>query len=323
MAAASPSELEGHVLLSPPGERLLEPADKLIVLADDSEASEPSARATTPLGRSHIDRAAATRMVPGDSAPQNLVILNWNPKMRGIISQIDEVAAPGSVVTVLSRHRPAELEEMEVRELRSYAAPALTNLKVTHVAGDASSLTDLAKLECLARADSVLVLQRGEGGEADDAHSLLCIHAVQQALADAGTSLLDASAPRLIGELSSPEMEQLICEQWPGAAEDFVLPRELASGTLVQFALQPELAAVFLELLSAEGKEICFMPAEVYVDAGETLSFLELNQRARARGEVAVGLLRSGESMPELNPNQVDKLTLNAGDQLVVLGELF
>ena len=222
------------------------------------------------------------------------------------------MAAPGSTLTVLSQEKPSELSSLSLRK----------NVKIRHVKGDASDPEALSKLH-LAKADSVLVLQRGEGGEADDAHSLLCIHAVQQALADAGTSLLDASAPRLIGELSSPEMEQLICEQWPGAAEDFVLPRELASGTLVQFALQPELAAVFLELLSAEGKEICFMPAEVYVDAGETLSFLELNQRARARGEVAVGLLRSGESMPELNPNQVDKLTLNAGDQLVVLGELF
>ena len=159
------------------------------------------------------------------------------------------------------------------------------------------------------------------GGEADDAHSLLCIHAVQQALADAGSSLLDASAPRLIGELSSPEMEQLICEQWPGAAEDFVLPRELASGTLVQFALQPELAAVFLELLSAEGKEIFFAPAEVYADADETLTFAEFCKRARARGQVAVGLQRVGESMPELNPSQGTKVY--EGDQLVVLGELF
>ena len=58
----------------------------------------------------------------------------------------------------------------------------------------------------------------------------------------------------------------------------------------------------------------------VYADADETLTFGEFCKRARARGEVAVGLQRAGESMPELNPSQGTKV--HEGDQLVVLGDL-
>ena len=43
---------------------------------------------------------------------------------------------------------------------------------------------------------------------------------------------------------------------------DFVLPNELCSGVLVQFALQPELRGIYSELLSPAGKEIvlCVTP---------------------------------------------------------------
>jgi len=298
---------EGQVLLSPPSERVLEKSDRLVVLADAKKGARPSARPV----RAAEEPVASKKATSSYRAPQNLVLLNWNPKMEEIVEQIDEVAAPGSTLTVLSPECPDELQ-----------SNSLANLKLNHVKGDPSEPADLAKL-ALAQADSVVILQRGAGGEADDSHSLLCIHAVQQVLADVGKSLLDPSSPKLIGELSSPEMEQLICEQWPGAAGDFVLPRELASGTLVQFALQPELATVFLELLSARGKEIGFASAQVYAEAEEELTFGELCTRARAKGEVAIGFQRAGESLPELNPGQGLKLTVQPGDQLIVLGEIF
>ena len=65
------------------------------------------------------------------------------------------MAAPGSTLTVLSQEKPSELSSLSLRK----------NVKIRHVKGDASDPEALSKLH-LAKADSVLVLQRGEGGEA-------------------------------------------------------------------------------------------------------------------------------------------------------------
>jgi hypothetical protein len=51
-------------------------------------------------------------------------------------------------------------------------------------------------------------------------------------------------------------MADLIKSRVTGRKTDLLLPCDLASGTLVQFALQPELKSIYSELLSPEGKEV-------------------------------------------------------------------
>ena len=55
-------------------------------------------------------------------------------------------------------------------------------------------------------------------------------------------------------------MADLINSRFPGRKTDLLLPCDLASGTLVQFALQPELKSIYSELLSPEGKEVPPLP---------------------------------------------------------------
>ena len=67
-------------------------------------------------------------------------------------------------------------------------------------------------------------------------------------------------------------------------------------------------------------------PAEQYANSppdGRGVTFEELSLGARARGEVAVGVHRAGESKPILNPPRDLRLKLHEGDQLVVLGDDF
>ena len=55
-------------------------------------------------------------------------------------------------------------------------------------------------------------------------------------------------------------MADLIKSRVTGRKTDLLLPCDLASGTLVQFALQPELKSIYSELLSPEGKEVAPPP---------------------------------------------------------------
>ena len=67
-----------------------------------------------------------------------------------------------------------------------------------------------------------------------------CVQAVREAQSqrDGGTA---SSEPRIVGELGDPHMVALISQMWPTQVKDLVLPNELGSGLLVQFALQPRL----------------------------------------------------------------------------------
>ena len=148
---------------------------------------------------------------------------------------------------------------------------------------------------------------------------------MQEALRREG--IASPGGPRLVGELVDPTMAELIRSRFPGRKTDLLLPNDLASGTLVQFALQPELKGIYSELLSPEGKEPLLAPPSLYVRDGEALGdlpFATLYQRARARGEVALGVQRGGDgNVLELNPRMHGALRLGPTDQVVVLGDAF
>ena len=108
----------------------------------------------------------------------------------------------------------------------------------------------------------MIVLQPGRGSEVDDTKLLVSLLALEQAAKAEG-----APVPRVVGEMHSPSMLELVRSRWRATNWDFVLPNELCSGILVQFALQPELKTIYTELLSSYGKEILLKPALPYAGA--------------------------------------------------------
>lgn len=73
------------------------------------------------------------------------------------------------------------------------------------------------------------------------------------------------------------------------------------------------------------GREILLSAAPLYTDGveGASITFAELSERARARGEIAIGVSRSGESRPILNPPKDLRLQLGPDDKVVIVGEGF
>eukprot|EP00965_Chrysotila_dentata_P246051 6206928-Pleurochrysis_carterae.AAC.2 len=164
-------------------------------------------------------------------------------------------------------------------------------------------------------------------------------------------------------ELTEPSMRALFAEQLRLTKLDLLLPLELASGALVQFAVQPSLRAIYEELLSPSGDEIYMRPAHKYLERGDETpdgsaaagaerngakdgakdgaksaalssakprtrlpadSFEALSAEARRRGEVLIGVHRARDELPVLNPRGKRKsLRLLPGDQLVLLGDAF
>lgn len=241
-----------------------------------------------------------------------MLLLNWNEKSADFVQRIDEVCPSGSRITVVSEERPDDMASLR-----------LQNCRFTYVAADPSSATSLAAARPQDY-ETVVWLQPEGGGEEDDSALLVAAMAIKQVLRNAGVAKL----PRIVSEVSSPDMKELLTSRFDksksleGSRSDILLPDELASGVLVQFAISPDLIVVYNELLEPEGKEIFMAPASLYAAEGEELTFGSLYARARARGEVAMGLRLKGAGT-QLNPPMSTKVTLSTGDKLVMLGEAF
>ena len=319
-AAAASGEEE--VVLAPPEDLIVGKHDSIVLIAGDKSATRvtrarkaASAKALAAAQEAAEQGAAATAKASTTESPLRILLLNADPTMPDVIEQIDEVCPRGSKITLLAPEPP----ELTGRK------HGLVNTKLSFVPGDPASPASIAKLRP-EDFDAVVCLQPGGGTEADDSKLLVSLLSLQQSARARGVAV-----PRVVAEVHSPSMLDLISSRWPGEASkwDFVLPHELCAGILVQFALQPELRPIYTELLQPNGKEFFMQPAERYCTTADLaasargVTFEQLARAARARGEVAIGVHRVGQERPHLNPPRDLRLKLQPGDQLVILGDAF
>jgi hypothetical protein len=130
----------------------------------------------------------------------------------------------------------------------------------------------------------------------------------------------ESARPHVIVELLDPGNAALFRRR-PG--EVLVSPLVL-SHMLAQVVLRHELRRVFDELFGPGGAEIFFHPPAPYGLDGVEASFAEIERRAAARGETALGVRL--ESSPlratgglHLNPPRSQAWTLGPEDDIVVL----
>ena len=126
--------------------------------------------------------------------------------------------------------------------------------------------------------------------------------------------------PQILLELFDPDNESLIDRY----DSEVIISPMLLSRLMAQIALRQELHAIFNELFTVGGAEIIFRKPEEYQLSEGTCSFEELEKRAAAQNETALGIYRdkSGHQGHEelvMNPPRDTQLIINEEDRLVVL----
>ena len=101
-------------------------------------------------------------------------------------------------------------------------------------------------------------------------------------------------------------------------ADDFVVSNKLVSLMLAQASENENIAAIFGELLDADGSEIHMRPASSYVKAGVPVNFFTIAQAALTRGEVAIGYCPADGSVV-VNPTKSEAQTYLPQDRFIVL----
>jgi hypothetical protein len=93
--------------------------------------------------------------------------------------------------------------------------------------------------------------------------------------------------PSSIGINRSPFSRESLLDEEDEPACPPALP--LVGLMLAQASENEHLEAIFKDLLDEEGPEICLRAMDAYVPLGEAISFYEMAEACRARGEVAIG----------------------------------
>lgn len=293
-------------ILNPPADLRIEPGDVCVLVAESFELEEPEATSGDPglvqQGRRSV-RAGLARQ-------RRLLLLGWNTRVHDLLVELETYEEESYSVDAVST-RTVEERQSELAE----AGYEPGRVALRHIHAD-SSLTEVHRRLDAAAYDVVVFVARGRtnSGEASDARTLLGYLALR------AVHPTDRELPPIIVELLDEDDIHLFERR----AGEVVLSSALLSHVLAQVALRPELGVVVEELFTVEGAELHFREAEELGALGRPIRFRELQERAWAQGELALGVrLSAGLREPDggmvLNPGPDAMWTLGAEDAVLVL----
>lgn len=292
---------DGEVLVNPSMDTVIGSGDQLLLVAEDDLLIKAVSERPT------IVRSAIATADIASPMPDRTLMIGWNPRASKIVSLLDRLVKPGSVVDVAAPHRPEEDLSGE-----------LANLTVGYKHCEPVRRPSLESLD-LDTYRHIVVLTDDEidAGRADDRTLVTLLH-----LRDIEIQLGDPySIVTEMNDDANREVAQVT------KADDFIVSTKVISLLLTQLTENRHLYAVFADLFDPEGSEIYLKPAPSYVTPGAKANFATVIEAARQRGESAIGYRLAGQSDEpplygvHLNPSKTAPLVLQEGDTVVVLAE--
>lgn len=294
---------DGTVELNPDRDTILGGGDRLIVLAENDRPPRPALRPVDARARAAVEASPA-----GGSDPrvEHLVILGWNSMGERLVEQLDSTVAPSSSVQIV--YDPRFLSEGDVE------LDATSRLDVTMIANRSRTLSlgDEVRRPLLT---SIVVLgyRAGLSPEDADGRTLLTLMLLQRELDEFG-----GVAPRVVVELFDADSVELASTS---GADDFVVSDAIASRLMTQLAEQPERRAVLQRLYAGQSPSFDLVDA-TRLGVNADVDFGEIIAAAYSFGLLAIGWRRGREygGQITLNPSVSDRVQLDGGDQIVVIG---
>lgn len=298
---------DGAVSLNPPMETMIVEGMKIIIIAEDDSEIELKERGTPTV------LSGPPPAPPAPAPPERTLMLGWNRRAPMIALELSRYVAPGSLLTVA-----ADTPELEA----DFEALVLAgdNLRVEMKRIDTSRRGEIEALDPSAY-DHVLVLGYSDhmGAQPADTRTLVTLLHLRRIGEDRHKAINVVSEMIDVRNRELAEVAKI---------DDFVVSNKLVSLMLAQASENEHLEEIFKDLLDEEGSEICLRPASDYVRLGESLSFYEVTEAARQRGEVAIGhhvpaRASAGDARRMggivINVSKAEPLTYTENDRIVVL----
>ena len=298
---------DGNVMLNPPMDMVVGEGMKAIVIAEDDSEIEIRERGAP------VELSGPPPPPPALAPPERTLMLGWNRRGPMIALELSRYVAPGSLLTIA-----ADTPELEA----DFEALVLAgdNLRVELKRVDTGRRGEIEALGPTSY-DHVLVLGYSDhmAAQPADTRTLVTLLHLRRIGEDARRTINVVSEMIDVRNRELAEVAKI---------DDFVVSNKLVSLMLAQASENEHLEEIFRDLLDEEGSEICLRPASDYVKLGETLSFYEVSEAARRRGEVAIGHHIPANASADdarrmggivINVSKAEPLTYTENDRIIVL----
>ena len=297
----------GGVLINPPMDTQFVDGDQVIAISEDDDTVVVSAHANPAFEASLIQLSD-----PAASKAERTLILGWNKKGEAIIRELEAYVAQGSEIVVVC-------ESDEVRAQLLALSQSLSKQRLRFAKGTLSTRSTLEALKpetfdhLIVLGDSSLPIQQA------DANTLITLLHLRKIADSKGVKLSIVSEMQDIRNRALAQVAR---------ADDFIVSDKIVSLMLSQLSENKKLDAVFKQLFSAAGSEICIRPARDYVKTGMGMSFYTVMEAAARKNETAIGYRRMKQADNKedgfgvkVNPKKSDAVFFDENDQVIVLAD--
>jgi ion channel POLLUX/CASTOR len=238
-----------------------------------------------------------------------LLILGWNHHIPSLIRELGTYPNEQFTVTAASL-RPVADREKSIGSLTTAG-----RVSVDHILADYIRESELRSLDPASFDKIVLVSSDKLADEEEaDARTIVGYTLLEEILDEAG------KRPHILMELADPNNEILIRQ----FRSEMIIGPLILSNLLATIAMRRELNSIYRELFTAGGAEIIFRDPADYGLENSRLTFTELEERAAAHHETALGITVLGDdsNLPAsllMNPPRGRMLQVNGNTTLVVM----
>jgi hypothetical protein len=299
---------DGEIRLNPPAESLIQPGDRLVAIAAQESAIQPS-----PESDFQVDQGAFNLENPLPVPLDRLLMLGWNRRAPLILEQLSSYMPAGSEVLVFA---PYPVEQMQA----DCPGNDYFGMQIRFQQG---SPVDRPSLEKLAAEDYhyIVILSPTDAPEIQiaDASTMLSLLHLRDIARKKDRKLSIVSE---ILDVRNRDLTEVT------SAEDVIISERLVALALTQVAENKDALPLFADLLTPGGPEIYLKPAVEYILPGRPVSFHTVIEAALRKGQTAIGYrLLSQAHQPEmafgvhLNPEKPALVTFGEQDRVIVLAE--
>lgn len=298
--------VDGLVQLNPPMERRISAGEQLIaVAADDAQLAAAAPRQAT------VEEAAIVTTATTPRQPENVLVLGWNAGAPCVIREFDQFLVAGSTLLVVTEEPVAAAIERE--------RAAVANARVELREGSPTDPETLAAVGLTGFNHVIVLAPEQLDAQHADARTLVTLLHLRDLAERLGAEFT------VVSEMIDDRNRQLAEVT---RVDDVIVSDKILSLMLAQISENRALTQVFGELFSASGSEIYLRPAGDYLRLGTETNYATLIESARRRGECAIGYRHAAEAEDSdreygvrVNPPKSERLTVAAGDRVIVLAE--
>jgi len=305
------------ITMNPPADRVLQPDDELLILADDD---------------STIDFREQPVVVPGDHVlsgrrqqqhVERELMIGWTLKSPAIIREFADYITAGSCIQILLKN-PGDDQVAEIEALNA----ELESVEVGLIRKDCLSIEDLLSVKPF-EYDNIIILA-GNGArdvnfdaariDSENIVALLLLRRIFSQYPD------ESRNTKLITEILDSQNDALVAK---AGVHDVIISNRLVSMIMAQISESRDIEKVYDDIFQEDGSEIYLKPARLYFEEFPVeVAFADMMAIAQKRGEVCIGVkIKALESDKESNngitliPEKSTAFELQEDDSLVVLAE--